>query len=46
MTEEEELKQRYKVIEAKRINDDIVCVDLYHNEKKRKLSVYQTFVCL
>ena len=31
---EEELKQRYKVIEAKRINDDIVCVDLYHNEKK------------
>lgn len=30
----EELKQRYKVIEAKRINDDIVSVDLYHDEEK------------
>lgn len=30
----EELKERYKIIEAKRINDDIVCVDLYHDEKK------------
>ena len=30
----EELKNRYKVIEAKRINDDIVSVDLYHDEKK------------
>lgn len=30
----EELKQRYKVIEAKRINDDIVSVDLYHDETK------------
>lgn len=29
-----ELKQRYKVIEAKRINDDIVSVDLYHDEEK------------
>lgn len=31
---EEQLKERYKVIEVKRINDDIVCVDLYHDEKK------------
>ena len=30
----EELKNRYKVIEAKRINDDIVSVDLYHDEEK------------
>ena len=30
----EELKQRYKVIEAKRINDDIVSVDLFHDEEK------------
>ena len=30
----EELKQRYNVIEAKRINDDIVSVDLYHDEEK------------
>lgn len=30
----EELKERYKIIETKRINDDIVCVDLYHDEKK------------
>lgn len=30
----EELKERYKVIEAKRINDDIVSVDLYHDEEK------------
>lgn len=30
----EQLKERYKVIEAKRINDDIVCVDLYHDETK------------
>ena len=30
----EELKNRYKVIEAKRINDDIVSVDLYCDEKK------------
>ena len=30
----EELKQRYKVIETKRINDDIVSVDLYHDEEK------------
>ena len=30
----EELKNRYKVIEAKRINDDIVSVDLYYDEKK------------
>lgn len=30
----EQLKERYKVIEAKRINDDIVSVDLYHDEKK------------
>ena len=27
----EELKNRYKVIEAKRINDDIVSVDLFHD---------------
>ena len=32
----EELKNRYKVIEAKRINDDIVSVDLYHDEEKSK----------
>ena len=30
----EKLKQRYKVIEAKRINDDIVSIDLYHDEEK------------
>lgn len=30
----EELKKRYKVIEVKRINDDIVSVDLYHDEEK------------
>ena len=30
----EELKNRYKVIEAKRINDDIVSIDLYHDEEK------------
>ena len=30
----EQLKERYKVIEAKRINDDIVSVDLYHDEEK------------
>ena len=30
----EELKNRYKVIEAKRINDDIVSVDLFHDEEK------------
>ena len=30
----EELKQIHKVIEAKRINDDIVSVDLYCDEKK------------
>lgn len=30
----ESLKKRYKVIEAKRINDDIVSVDLYHDETK------------
>ena len=30
----EELKQIHKVIEAKRINDDIVSVDLYHDEEK------------
>ena len=30
----EELKQRYKVIEAKRINADIVSVDLFHDEEK------------
>lgn len=30
----EELKNRYKVIEAKRINYDIVSVDLYHDEEK------------
>ena len=30
----EQLKERYKVIEAKRIDDDIVCVDLYHDEEK------------
>ena len=33
----EELKQRYKVIEAKRINDDIVSVDLFHDEEKSNL---------
>ena len=33
----EELKERYKVIEAKRINDDIVSVDLYHDEEKSNL---------
>ena len=30
----EELKNIYKVIEAKRINDDIVSVDLFHDEEK------------
>lgn len=30
----EQLKERYKVIEAKRINDDIVSVDLYRDEEK------------
>lgn len=30
----EELKKRYKVIEVKRINDDIGSVDLYHDEEK------------
>lgn len=30
----EDLKHRYKVIEAKRINDDIVSVDLFHDEEK------------
>ena len=30
----EELKNRYKVIEAKRINADIVSVDLFHDEEK------------
>lgn len=43
---EEELKQRYKVIEAKRINDDIVCVDLYHNEKKENMDCVKTENCL
>ena len=30
----EELKNRYKVIEVKRINDDIVSVDLFYDEEK------------